>query len=82
MLIPGEAAIAEYHTVRTQLDTLGQDLRAVVTHPSYSLSFLQPGRLVRIEHQGLNFGWGVIINYQKRLPAKVLAILRVPRMHC
>jgi hypothetical protein len=68
MRIPDEAAIAEYHTV--------------VTHPSYSLSFLQPGRLVRIEHQGLNFGWGVIINYQKRLPAKVLRVLRVPRGHC
>lgn len=48
-----------------------QDFRDVITHPTYSLPFLQPGRLVKIKYQNLDFGWGVIINYQKRLPPKV-----------
>lgn len=48
-----------------------QDFRDVITHPTYSLPFLQPGRLVKIKYQDLDFGWGVIINYQKRLPPKV-----------
>jgi ATP-dependent RNA helicase DOB1 len=73
-VIVDEPAVATYHGIRAQLDTLGADLRAVVTHPTYALPFLQPGRLVSIKHGALNFGWGVVVNYQKRLPAKVLVL--------
>ena len=47
------------------------DFREVITHPSYSLPFLQAGRLVKVKCEKLDFGWGVIVNYQKRLPPKV-----------
>ena len=50
---------------------MGADLREVITHPTYSLPFLQPGRLVKIKHQQFDFGWGIIVNYQKRIPPKV-----------
>jgi ATP-dependent RNA helicase DOB1 len=49
---------------------MGADFREVVTHPTYSLPFLSPGRLVKIKHQDLDFGWGIVVNYQKRLPPK------------
>lgn len=70
-VIPDEQLIAEYYGYRQQLDQMAQDFRDVITHPDYSLPFLQPGRLVKVKYQKLDFGWGVIINYSKRLPPKV-----------
>lgn len=69
--IADESLVGEYSDYRQQLEQMKQDFREVITHPSYSLPFLQPGRLVKIKYQDLDFGWGVIINYQKRLPPKV-----------
>ncbi|KIM76880.1 hypothetical protein PILCRDRAFT_825880 [Piloderma croceum F 1598] len=69
-VILDEPLVAEYYEYRQQLDQMGQDFRDVITHPSYSLPFLQPGRLVKVKYQKLDFGWGVIINYSKRLPPK------------
>ncbi|KAF8056903.1 rRNA-processing arch domain-containing protein [Lyophyllum atratum] len=69
-VIPDEPLVAEYYEYRQQLDQMAGDFREVVTHPTYSLPFLQPGRLVKVKHQKVDFGWGVIVNYQKRLPPK------------
>lgn len=71
MVVPDEELVAQYYEYRQQLDQMSADFREVVHHPSYSLPFLQIGRLVRIKHKDLDFGWGVVINYQKRLPPKV-----------
>jgi ATP-dependent RNA helicase DOB1 len=73
--IPDEALVAEYYNYRQQLDQMAADYRDVVTHPTYSIPFLQPGRLVKVKHMKLDFGWGVVINCQKRLPPKVKARL-------
>jgi hypothetical protein len=69
--IPDEPLVAEYYEYRQQLDQMAADFREVITHPTYSLPFLQPGRLVKVKSQKVDFGWGVIINYQKRLHSKV-----------
>ncbi|KAG6865812.1 ATP-dependent RNA helicase mtr4 [Blastosporella zonata] len=69
-VIPDENLVAEYYEYRQQLDQMAADFREVITHPTYSLPFLQPGRLVKVKYQKLDFGWGVIINYQKRLPPR------------
>lgn len=70
--IPDEHAVATYYDCRQQLDRMAADFREVITHPNYSLPFLQPGRLIKVKHKDLDFGWGVVINYQKRLPSKVI----------
>ncbi|VDB95625.1 unnamed protein product [Peniophora sp. CBMAI 1063] len=70
IVVPEEERVSEYYEFRQQLDTLSADFREVISHPNYSLPFLQPGRLVKIKYKDLDFGWGVIINYQKRLPPK------------
>ncbi|KAJ7049427.1 rRNA-processing arch domain-containing protein [Mycena amicta] len=70
VVIPDEALVEEYYQYRTQLDQMNADFRAVITHPTYSLPFLQSGRLVKVKYQKQNFGWGVIINFQKRLPRR------------
>jgi superfamily II RNA helicase len=71
IVIPDEESVAQYYEYRQQLDQMSADFREVIHHPSYSLPFLQPGRLVKVKHKDLDFGWGVIINYQKRVPPKV-----------
>ncbi|THU90410.1 antiviral helicase [Dendrothele bispora CBS 962.96] len=68
--IPDEDRIAEYYEYRQQLDQMATDFREVITHPSYSLPFLNAGRLVKVKYDKLDFGWGVVINFQKRLPPK------------
>ncbi|KAG7095237.1 ATP-dependent RNA helicase mtr4 [Marasmius oreades] len=68
--IPDEAQVAEYYEYRQQLDQMASDFRLVITHPSYSLPFLQPGRLIKVKHEKLDFGWGVVVNFTKRLPPK------------
>ncbi|OSD07915.1 antiviral helicase [Trametes coccinea BRFM310] len=70
IVVPDEELVASYYEYRQQLDQMAADFREVITHPNYSLPFLQPGRLVKVKHQKLDFGWGVIVNYQKRLPPK------------
>ncbi|KAH8103288.1 rRNA-processing arch domain-containing protein [Cristinia sonorae] len=70
IVVPDEAQVAQYYEYRQQLDQMASDFKEVITHPNYSLPFLQPGRLVKVKYQKLDFGWGVIINYQKRVPPK------------
>lgn len=45
-------------------------MREVITHPNYCLQFMQPGRLVRIRYQEFDFGWGVVVNFNQRKPAR------------
>lgn len=71
--VPDEELVASYYEYRQQLDQMTADFTEVISHPNYCLPFLQPGRLVKVKYQTLDFGWGVIVNHQKRLPPKVSA---------
>ncbi|KAG0698410.1 rRNA-processing arch domain-containing protein [Suillus ampliporus] len=68
--IPDESIVAAYYDYRQQLDRMAADFREVITHPNYSLPFLQPGRLIKVKYKDIDFGWGVVVNYQKRLLPK------------
>lgn len=68
--ITDEGTIRDYYELRQQLDTLNEDMRVVITHPDHCQQFLQPGRLVKIKYQQYDFDWGIIVNYQKRKPAR------------
>ena len=82
VVIPDEQLVAEYYDYRQQLDQMAQDFRDVITHPTYSLPFLQPGRLVKVKYRDLDFGWGVVINFLKRLPPKVSVALYYEVLLC
>jgi len=72
MHIEDEEAISSYYDLKNELDGLLAKRRTVLHHPSYAAPFLQPGRLARIkwdrDGQVLDFGWGVIVNFQRKLP--------------
>ncbi|RDW57134.1 ATP-dependent RNA helicase MTR4 [Aspergillus mulundensis] len=70
MTISDEGTIREYYDIRTQIDQFSDDVRAVISHPDYSVSFLTPGRLLHIKYKDFDFGWGVVVNIKKRKPQK------------
>ena len=63
--IEDENTIRDYYDLRKQLDLYAQELRDVIQHPDNSLQYLQPGRLVDIQHEEHAFGWGVTCSYNR-----------------
>ncbi|KAL1968827.1 hypothetical protein VTN77DRAFT_1188 [Rasamsonia byssochlamydoides] len=70
MNIPDEGTIREYYDLRKQLANFTQDMQTVISHPNYSLPFLQPGRLVQIKYLDYDFGWGAVVNFKQRKTPK------------
>ncbi|KAK0200936.1 rRNA-processing arch domain-containing protein [Desarmillaria ectypa] len=70
IVIEDEELVAQYYEFRQQLDQMRGDFREVITHPTYVLPFLKAGRLVKVKYKTLDFGWGIFINFEKRLPPK------------
>ncbi|PLB38925.1 ATP-dependent RNA helicase MTR4 [Aspergillus candidus] len=68
--ISDEGTIREYYDLRKQLAQFTDDMQAVTSHPSNSLPFMVPGRLVHVRHMKQDFGWGVLVNYKKRKAPK------------
>ncbi|KAF7800107.1 hypothetical protein EIP86_011351 [Pleurotus ostreatoroseus] len=64
MVVPNEQLVTEYAVLRQQLDEMRASFRKTITQPIYILPFLQPGRLVKIKYEGLDFGWGTVVSYQ------------------
>ncbi|EDO17207.1 hypothetical protein Kpol_1035p20 [Vanderwaltozyma polyspora DSM 70294] len=63
-----EDSIKEYYDVKKTLETYKQDLRHIITHPANILSFLQPGRLVKVEvGEKQDYGWATVIDFAKRV---------------
>lgn len=79
--IADESTVKDYYQIRQQLSAYTKDMRTVIQHPNYSLSYLQPGRLVQIYNPkdenetiagtGTDFGWGVIVNQTPRRAPKM-----------
>ncbi|XP_025110622.1 exosome RNA helicase MTR4-like [Pomacea canaliculata] len=67
MSVADEDQVSSYFRIRQQLDNLGKELRSFVLKPVYLLPFLQPGRLVKVKNKDDDFGWGVVVNFQKKL---------------
>ncbi|KAF5719793.1 atp-dependent rna helicase dob1 [Fusarium globosum] len=79
--IADESTVKDYYQIRQQLSAYTKDMRTVIQHPNYSISYLQPGRLVQIYNPkdenetiagtGTDFGWGVIANQTPRCAPKM-----------
>jgi hypothetical protein len=71
ILIEDEESIEEYYELREQLKQLELDFKDVITHPTYSLPFLNAGRLVEVKDGDKDFGIGVVVAYNKVINPKV-----------
>ena len=63
--IENEEVLAEYFSIRVQLEKLREEVRQVVTLPEHMLNFLQPGRLIHVKDNGEDFDWAVCLNFHK-----------------
>ncbi len=68
--IADEQMIKDYYDLRKQLTALSKDMRDVINHPNYCLQFMQPGRLVHIKYNEFDFGWGAVVKFSPRRPAR------------
>ncbi|EFP85156.1 ATP-dependent RNA helicase mtr4 [Puccinia graminis f. sp. tritici] len=67
IVVPDEESIADYAKLQEELEIRNQDFRDVINHPTHALPFLQPGRLVKVKFGTMDFGWGCVVNFQRRL---------------
>ena len=56
IVVPDESLVEDYYSFRQQLDGLASELKTIITHPSYSLSFVQSGRLIKVKYGARDFG--------------------------
>lgn len=70
VVIDNEESVTNYYRIRQQLAKLDSQMQQYITKPKYIVPFLQPGRLVKIVHEADDFGWGAVVNYQKKLNQK------------
>lgn len=72
MVIPDESTVKDYYSVRNQIESYTKDMVRVIQHPTYCTEYLQPGRIVQIQHPktGQDFGWGVVCNLTERKAPK------------
>uniref|UniRef100_A0A1Z5KUJ9 Superkiller viralicidic activity 2-like 2 n=1 Tax=Ornithodoros moubata TaxID=6938 RepID=A0A1Z5KUJ9_ORNMO len=64
--LPNESEVASYYKIRQQLASLTKELQGFLSKPQYCVPFLQPGRMVKIDNGMYDFGWGIVISYQKK----------------
>lgn len=68
--IQNEESIMSYYKMRQQINRLGDEMLGYVHQPKYCLPFMQPGRLVEVKNNDIYFGWGVVLNFQKKANQK------------
>lgn len=67
MVIDDEQNIREYYEIRKALDDYNEDVRKIITHPANILSFLQPGRLIKVTiNNKFDYGWASVVDFVKR----------------
>eukprot|EP01134_Creolimax_fragrantissima_P002946 CFRG2946T1 len=68
--IENEESVAEYFTIRQQLAKCKSEMRETIMSPEYVVPFLQPGRLAHVVDGETDWGWGCIVNFQKKMKGK------------
>ncbi|KAL2229213.1 DExH-box ATP-dependent RNA helicase DExH10 [Sesamum indicum] len=61
----GEAEVAEYDKLKLEIAQHEKQMMSEMTRPERVLSFLVPGRLVKVREGGTDWGWGVVVNVVK-----------------
>lgn len=71
IVLENEDEVGEYYELRQLLSENGADFCAVITHPTYALPFLNAGRLVEVREGDKDFGWGIVVGYNKIINPRV-----------
>ncbi|KAG1683081.1 Exosome RNA helicase MTR4 [Nymphon striatum] len=64
--IKKEQEIESYYKIRLQIQNLSSDFQSYIVKPRYCISYLQPGRMIKVKNGDTEFGWGIIVSYKKK----------------
>ncbi|KAL0478195.1 ATP-dependent RNA helicase, partial [Acrasis kona] len=64
--LPDESNIKEYHDALHEWIKVKDQIRELTTQPVYAVPYIQPGRLVKVREGFTDWGWGMIVNYQRK----------------
>ncbi|XP_019862993.1 PREDICTED: superkiller viralicidic activity 2-like 2, partial [Amphimedon queenslandica] len=66
LVIEDEDNVTSYYKMRDHISKLSMQMQRFIVKPTYCIPFMQPGRLVNVIVDGADFGWGAVINFQKK----------------
>ncbi|GIY08832.1 exosome RNA helicase MTR4 [Caerostris darwini] len=69
--IEREDEVESYYKIKSRLSALSEEYHAYVIQPEYCVPFFQTGRLVKVKNGDDDFGWAVIVKYQKKTTSSV-----------
>eukprot|EP00735_Rhodelphis_limneticus_P006616 TRINITY_DN19045_c0_g1::TRINITY_DN19045_c0_g1_i1::g.13825::m.13825 TRINITY_DN19045_c0_g1::TRINITY_DN19045_c0_g1_i1::g.13825 ORF type:complete len:1043 (-),score=298.02,sp/P42285/SK2L2_HUMAN/58.93/0.0,rRNA_proc-arch/PF13234.1/2.4e-84,DSHCT/PF08148.7/1e-61,DEAD/PF00270.24/1.3e-20,DEAD/PF00270.24/2e+03,Helicase_C/PF00271.26/4.9e-07,MutS_III/PF05192.13/5.7,MutS_III/PF05192.13/2.3,DUF615/PF04751.9/0.12,Prp19/PF08606.6/12,Prp19/PF08606.6/40,DBC1/PF14443.1/0.25 TRINITY_DN19045_c0_g1_i1:103-3180(-) len=72
--IEDEGRVSECYSIRQELHRIRRALAQTTSLPMYALPFLQPGRLVQVTDGDTEWGWGVVVNFSKKVDKSVVAV--------
>lgn len=65
--VPDEVKVMGYYKIKELIESMGRELQKIITKPIYIVPFLQPGRLIKVKHQEMNFDWGIVVSFEKKI---------------
>uniref|UniRef100_A0A915LC82 Superkiller viralicidic activity 2-like 2 n=1 Tax=Romanomermis culicivorax TaxID=13658 RepID=A0A915LC82_ROMCU len=65
-----ETEVVGYYNIKKEIESLGKRMNQIITKPTHIVPFLQPGRLIHVVNENDDFGWGMIVDYEKKVDKK------------
>jgi ATP-dependent RNA helicase DOB1 len=62
LVVAGETAVKEYAELRAGIAECEKEMLVHIVEPARALSFLKPGRMIRVRDGDTDWGWGVVVN--------------------
>eukprot|EP01080_Neovahlkampfia_damariscottae_P008060 gene8060-12522_t len=66
IVIDNPQEVSSFYSLNEQMNELKKQLRTFITNPVFILPFMQPGRLVYVRDGDDDWGWGCVVNFQKK----------------
>jgi len=68
VVIENEDVAMSYYRIHQQIEKYSVEMEEFIQKPKYCVPYLQRGRLVKVRNGTDDFGWGVVVNHQKKTP--------------
>ena len=63
--VPQEELVDEYYKLRKMYNEYSGRIRNIIFEPQNIISYLNFGRLAKVNYEGNDFGWGMIVRYEE-----------------
>jgi ATP-dependent RNA helicase DOB1 len=63
--VDNEKSVQSYLELMAIYEDVSEQVRAEVIKPIHIIPFIQPGRLIYVKSDNVDWGWGVVVNFKK-----------------